>query len=232
MALLTYCVRLQKYTWIAYVTNEFKIEHLGMYYISGGVQVSYLVDGVWPSTYLGFAKRDLEEAKTDRNFVNCVSNAKRAIHYQVDTLSKAFSFELSQYSKTNNFPSKYEFLKKCGVIAPRLMSRLNRLRNSIEHDYYIPSLEEAEEYVEIAELYLAATNQISINFPSYTSGDLMDDDEDYDSSLGLPSLIEIKIPEGQGMLEIFDGKNKLIEKNIQDHDYYDWVSCITELSVA
>ncbi len=214
------------------MTIEFKIEHIGMYYLSGGVQVSYMVDEVWPSTYLSFAQRDLEDAKTNRNFVNCVANAKRAIHYQVDALSKAFSFELSQYSKANNFPSKYEFLKKCGVIAPRLMNRLNRLRNSIEHDYYIPSIEEAEEYVEIAELYLAATNQISINFPHYTTGDLMDDDEDYDPSLDLPLLIEIKIPEGKGTLEIYCGENKLIERNIQDHDYYDWVSCISELSVA
>ncbi len=116
------------------------------------VKIEYesLID---PAKYLSFSKKDLEIEKSERTFINAISNAKRALHLQVETISKAFGFK-SRKSKNNvNFHDHLEYCEKCGVLTPKILKSINKIRNAVEHDYYIPTEVEAEEFIDIIELF-------------------------------------------------------------------------------
>ncbi|EIK45579.1 hypothetical protein O59_002257 [Cellvibrio sp. BR] len=118
-----------------------------------------------PAKYLSFSKKDLEIEKSERTFINAISNAKRALHLQVETISKAFGFK-SRKSKNNvNFHDHLEYCEKCGVLTPKILKSINKIRNAVEHDYYIPTEVETEEFIDIIELFLAATDKYVCQFP-------------------------------------------------------------------
>jgi len=53
-------------------------------------------------------------------------------------------------------------LREIGVVAPKVLERLNKIRNRIEHDYYCPTIEEANDFIDVVELFPYAT----LNFGS------------------------------------------------------------------
>ena len=47
------------------------------------------------------------------------------------------------------------------ILHPQIIRRLNYIRNKLEHDYEAPNYTEAENYVDIIELFLVATSVLS-----------------------------------------------------------------------
>ena len=188
----------------------------------GGNTIEYSAD-VWPSTYLEFARNDLIEGNENRQFVNAVTNAKRAFHYQIESLSDAFAIKKYQRNKLN-IHHRLDFLQKCGVISPNILKKLNRTRNLVEHEYYIPTEDEAQDYVDIVELFLHATKVICDIFPTSMGLEILKD-EQYDKSKNLPEELEIRIKDGSGVITILNGD---LKKTIttDNPDYLDWVSNI------
>lgn len=203
---------------------QFTQEAIGWYFFTGNDALKYPVVGLWPSTYLDFAKKDFDEEKSPRCWVNAVSNAKRALHYQVDALATALGWE--HLKSRNDFPSKLNFLGSCGVLSPTIIKRMNRFRNTVEHDYYIPTENETLDYLEIVELYLSATHFITIHFPEYIDAYLMSDDDEYDPSWNYPEEIDISLPQGDGILTIKDNHQTLVQVAVSEPAYYEWVSAI------
>ena len=78
----------------------------------------------YPNTYLDFAYADLEERDSERSRVNSVSNAKRALHYQVDLISDAYGYQ--NLKGNNSFPEKLDFCVRCGIVGPKILRKLNR----------------------------------------------------------------------------------------------------------
>ncbi len=135
---------------------------------TGWDKVSYPVETT-PRLYLDFAIEDLESGepkKTSRVFVNALSNAKRALHLQVETIAKAFGFTSSKKGFPN-FHDYLSFCQKCGIVTPRILKKLNTVRNAVEHEYYIPSESETEDFIDVVELFLAATDKFIYQFPIY-----------------------------------------------------------------
>lgn len=116
--------------------------------------------------YFSFAVRDLESDESDRALVNALSNAKRALHLQVETLANAFGFQTYFSKKRPNFHDYLDFCKEVGVVAPKILKRVNAVRNAVEHDYYIPKLSEVEDFIDVVELFLVATDRFFIQFPT------------------------------------------------------------------
>ena len=79
-----------------------------------------------PLNFLKYAEYDLT-AKYDHHLVNSLSNTKRAIDSQLDSLLTGFG--LSERAKKWNFPKKIEFLNNIGVISPRILTKINKKRN-------------------------------------------------------------------------------------------------------
>ena len=124
---------------------------------------------VRPVDYLAFAEEDLAEDDTPRTRVNAVGNAKRALHLQVERLTGALGFERWQDQECRElrgFPRRLKFAELCGTIAPRVLAKVNRLRNEVEHDYTIPERTVIEDYVDIVGLYVAASGRYVDNYPN------------------------------------------------------------------
>lgn len=141
------------------------------YYSKGGatttaIDVPY---DIRPREYLNFASEDYKDNKDSiRSRINALSNAKRALHRQIDLVTKIFGISKLTTKRYFDFPHKLEFCSKCGIVGPQILLKLNKQRNSVEHDYYFPSPSEVEDFIDITELFLAATENILENFPCET----------------------------------------------------------------
>ena len=113
---------------------------------------------ITPREYIKYADKDLL-LKSDHGNVNALSNAKRAIDCQITNLLSALGL-----SKAGNIHQKIERVKNIGILAPRILKKVNKIRNLLEHSFEKPSTEEAEDAVDIATLFVEATGKIFIEF--------------------------------------------------------------------
>jgi len=108
-------------------------------------------NGIDPLEYLYYAKADLLSNDT-RGAINAVGNIKRAIHLLIDDFLEILG--LGKVYSNANFPAKLEIIEKLEAFPIRLLKSLNSKRNIIEHDYAGIDCEEAEQLVELAEIFL------------------------------------------------------------------------------
>ena len=111
--------------------------------------------------FIGFAELDLKNS-SDRDIVNALSNIKRAIENRMDCIF--FAFKYYELSKDWNFPEKVEKLNNLGIISPRILTKINRIRNLLEHQYQIPKKQEVMEAYDVAILFLAYTKNFLKRF--------------------------------------------------------------------
>jgi hypothetical protein len=118
-----------------------------------------------PSDYVKFAETDLKENST-KGFVNSLANIKRSIDSQIEILLLVFG--VLKISKDNrwSFPKKIKFLKDVGLVAPRILNRIIRKRNCIEHDFFKPKKEDVEDSLDVCILFLHYTNRFYEKFVS------------------------------------------------------------------
>lgn len=129
-------------------------------------KISYPVETT-PHLYLDFSIEDLESCLDPTNSrirVNALSNAKRAMHLQVETIAKAFGYTHKKKGHSN-FHTYLEYCQKCGIVTPRILKKLNSVRNAVEHEYYIPTESETKDFIDVTELFLAATDRFINQFP-------------------------------------------------------------------
>ncbi|MBR8276916.1 hypothetical protein KDX15_24065 [Burkholderia cenocepacia] len=107
--------------------------------------------------YLRFAELDIEEGDTPRHLVNGITNAKRALHLRMEDICNGFGFD--KLGGSRSFPSMVKFISSLGITAPRLLVRLNKLRNEVEHDYVLPARQDVETFLDVASLFVAATDR-------------------------------------------------------------------------
>lgn len=101
-----------------------------------------------PAEYLKFAEQDLRRGGV-RGFVNAMGNSKRAIDCQIHVVLEGLGV-----SASGNFPQKLERIEQLGLVAPRILKKTVQLRNRLEHDFHRPHLDEAENAVDVATLFL------------------------------------------------------------------------------
>jgi len=53
------------------------------------------------------------------------------------------------------FPRKLSTLKTLQIVAPRILEKINRRRNSLEHQYQLPPTGDIEDSLDVATLFLA-----------------------------------------------------------------------------
>lgn len=165
---------------------------------------------ITPKDYYNFAIQDLSIDPDIRNLVNALSNTKRALHLQVEMLSTAFGLDKLP-KKTKSFPAMVYFLSNCGLVTPRILSKINKLRNLVEHEYHIPGKEEVENFIDVTELFIAATEKYIKNFPCGVEFLA----EPTDSSH--PKILYVD-------LEPYEGVIKFRHELITNADGYDWVT--------
>lgn len=106
--------------------------------------------------FLEYSKKDLK-SDDDHKLINSLSNTKRAIHCQVDSLLCRFGFY--NKNKRKGFPEKIEIIRELGVLSPNILTRINKKRNLLEHEYVNPTIQEVEDALDIAELFIESSNK-------------------------------------------------------------------------
>jgi hypothetical protein len=108
--------------------------------------------------FVNYAENDLSY-ETESGDVNALSNAKRAIDCQVEQLIKLLGLK-----KEKSFPKKLGVMKAIGLIVPRILEKVNKTRNMLEHEFVHPERSQVEDAVDVATLFVKLTNGILYNF--------------------------------------------------------------------
>ena len=108
-----------------------------------------------PREFLKFASEDIKGSTTEHGLVNCLSNCKRAIDSQLDSLIDQLGYLPICRREKWHFPKKVEFIKNLGILAPRILEKINKFRNKLEHEYKVPSKSDAEDALDIALLFVS-----------------------------------------------------------------------------
>ncbi|WMO23924.1 hypothetical protein NI374_06680 [Vibrio parahaemolyticus] len=197
------------------------------HFSSGWDKVSYPVETT-PRVYLDFAIEDFEsssEEKQSRTLVNALSNAKRALHLQVETIAKSLGF-VQQKRGFPNFHAYLGFCEKCGVVTPRILKKLNTVRNAVEHEYYIPTESETEDFIDVVELFLAATDKFIYQFPvdlEWLPGKV-------DESIKF-DIRYVKLKPNSGTLTLISyekGKDESLELDPSMDEYFVWLKVLCD----
>ncbi len=107
--------------------------------------------GIDPVDYLYFAKADLLSNDL-RGAINALCNAKRSLHLLIDAFLEIIG--IKKIYEKDNFPNKLKVIEDLEAFPVRLIKNLNAKRNIIEHEFDRIEIAEAQEFVEIAEIFL------------------------------------------------------------------------------
>ena len=106
--------------------------------------------------FLDFACDDLK-GDSLRDTINALGNIKRSIDCLFDSLLFAVNFLEDSKRGRWTFPEKMSFLGEIGIITPYILSRINSMRNLLEHEFKKPDRKEVEVAYDVAVLLCSAT---------------------------------------------------------------------------
>lgn len=126
-------------------------------------------DPLSASNLLDFAIADLKDgdvaaSASPRHLVNALSNAKKALHLRLEDV--CLGFGCGSLKSVKSFPKLIAYARNCGVVAPRVLERLNSRRNMVEHEFDVPKKEDVENFVDVVQLFLAATGRWEFRQPA------------------------------------------------------------------
>ncbi len=120
---------------------------------------------VAPQDYLRFARSNLESGAEDSN-INALANAKRALDSQLNSILATFLTSFDKDSRWGkNVPKRLEFLQKIGAVTPNILGKINRARNSLEHDFVNPSRSDVEMALDVVTIFVEYTTALFGVFP-------------------------------------------------------------------
>jgi HEPN domain-containing protein len=99
--------------------------------------------------------RAAEDAFEVGNYAGALTDAKRAIHCQIDEVMAALGYTW----KRTGIRKKLDTVRQCGFAAPRIIHKVNAARNLLEHEYVNPSANKAAEALDIATLFVHASRR-------------------------------------------------------------------------
>jgi len=171
-----------------------------------------------PMSYLNFANEDLESS-FDHKYINAISNTKRALDGQADRVMKLLGVK---QQKTIGFHKKLEFLQKVDILAPRILQKINRVRNLVEHEYLKPNPEQVEDFFDIVSLFVLSTER----YVSHTVRTVEYNNEESEK-FGIHYYVEILIDNDNSQLLInisnfkYGHTPQKMVVNVRDEDYFE-----------
>ena len=134
------------------------IENRRVYFYPSWQWREHIPFEITPNQFLEYAEKGVKEGG-EAGYINALCNIKRAIDCQLGLL--VYILGQSKRAKKENwkFPRKIEFIRATGLVAPEVLTKINRKRNELEHEYKCPATEEVKDALDIVSLFLASTNR-------------------------------------------------------------------------
>ncbi len=170
-----------------------------------------------PRTYIRFSEEDIVHGSDARSNINAISNAKKALHLQVELLSKAFGNEKLTKKASHGFHNKLEFCQNCGLTAPNIIRKINRVRNLTEHEYYVPNKPEVDDFIDIVSLFLSATDNFLHLFPSEIEFSFSEK-----TKPDLPDIVGLDFPPSEGIIYLILKPSKEQRANLTGDQIVEW----------
>jgi hypothetical protein len=169
--------------------KETKLDLTRLYLIpSGGIGDMESKFDLTPRNFLRFAKQDLK-TEDDRGIINSLTNSKRAIDCQTDEAlekcgikSNDFHPDIKEFIQhfdlNEDIPIKLKIIHALNLAPSILIARSRTIRNKLEHLYQKPTIEEAKEALDVADLFIRS---VEGKFKSLTTDFGLTDENNYNS---------------------------------------------------
>ena len=144
-----------------------------------------------PQDYLAYATEAIN-SPTDANRINCIAHLKRAAECQADTFLHVLS--LAKHSQTRNFPLKMATISKLNIMPARSLTKLNAVRNKMEHEYSVPDIDDLELYFDLVAGFVAALEGAIFMLASSTHIDFAPEDSNIADAPWFSIEYELKSP--------------------------------------
>jgi hypothetical protein len=175
-------------------------------------------NGVDPDDYVRFARSDLQSGMK-KDTISAVGHAKRAIHLSVDSLLELIG--LSDLTEAG-FDLKTDILQEVNAFPIKLISDLNKRRNSIEHEYEVIKREKAENLVDVADMFVRVSSPILNSIVCGAGVGIEDDERNIEWRMNYTEeVLEIRKLDGSPY-DFFEGIGKMYYTYEQfDEEYYE-----------
>ena len=139
--------------------------------------------------FLRFAKQDLK-SEDDRGIINSLTNSKRAIDCQTDKAlekcgikSNGFDLDIKAFVEhfdlDEDVPIKLKIIHALNLAPSILISKTRTFRNKLEHFYKKPTIDEAKEALDVADLFIRS---VEGKFKMLTNEFSLTDETNYDNN--------------------------------------------------
>lgn len=106
--------------------------------------------------FLEISNKDIESGNL-RGLVNTVTNLKRAIDCQLDSMLLCYGLYKTSDEQSWKFPKKIQELESIGIKIPGKVHKINDSRVELEHRYKKPSKSELQEFFDISKNFIQST---------------------------------------------------------------------------
>ncbi len=186
---------------------------------------------ITPKTFLNFSKQDFK-TKDQRGNTNALTNAKRAIDCQTDKILRCFGFPIDKpfppatnkyiqainpdLSKTD-IQYKLKLLQVLDLAPASIIANTRTIRNKLEHYYESFSDNDVENAIQLADLFINATDSKLKMVWSYRIEDTNSTDKKNDS------CIDVSFDEKEFTIKVRGFKNGAhtkIDYTLKDIEFY------------
>jgi hypothetical protein len=197
-----------------------------------GSNLDYKLD-ITPNDFLNYSKKDYCSNDTRGN-INALTNAKRAIDCQTDKIFKILGLDPNNFSSIveeyinkskhspikKDLPIRLKFIQALNFAPAGIISKARLLRNKLEHYYKSPTNEEVSDAIELAELFINATDNRLNNLWDFC----ITDDEKYskraENEIYMRDCISISFNDDKHIFEVvgYFGKNNHLKLSINNSE--------------
>jgi hypothetical protein len=173
---------------------------------------------ITPSDFIQFAKSDLKEG-TKKGLINSLTNCKRAIDCGIDKILQTFGIDLenqknkdfaseiiSKFTKPkSDLPYKLKLIESLGFTTGKILSDIRTTRNKLEHDYEYPKVQEVEDSIDIAKMFI---DLIQAKFYIFESHFVISDENNEKDELSFENYCDISYDSETFEFKVWTSKNK------------------------
>lgn len=118
-----------------------------------------IVFDIMPSEFLRFAENNLVR-KDEGYLVNALTNIKRALDCQLELIIHEHGYGKKLRGERWNFHRKISFLREKNILAPRILGKINKSRNLLEHEFKKPDADKVEDALDVITLFVGYSKQL------------------------------------------------------------------------